>query len=133
MTNFKDYLKKKFSMTDMNEIKLFLGIHIKRKDDTITLDQTVYLQNVLKKFKMNDCNSVSTPLPAKLDYAALNSDEYYEAPCRNLVGCLMYAMLCTRPDICFAVNLLSRYQSKNNKELWQNLKRILRYVKGSLQ
>lgn len=81
---------------------------------------------------MTDCHAVSTPLPTKLDYTALNSDENYEAPCKNVIGCLMYAMLCTRPDICIAVNILSRFQSKNNKELWQCLKRVLRYIKGSI-
>lgn len=44
----------------------------------------------------------------------------------------MYAMLCTRPDLCIAVNILSRYQNKNNKELWNCLKRVLRYIKGSI-
>lgn len=44
----------------------------------------------------------------------------------------MYAMLCTRPDLCTAVNVMSRYAAKNNIELWKSLKRILRYIKGSL-
>ncbi|CAK9816243.1 Copia protein [Anthophora plagiata] len=80
---------------------------------------------------MQDCKPISTPLPSKLDYIALNSDEKFEAPCRNLIGCLMYVMVCTRPDLCTAVNILSRYTNKNNKELWQELKRVLRYLKGS--
>lgn len=132
MTNFKNYLKNKFAMTDMNQVKLFLGICVEIKNNIITLDQSKYLTNILNKFSMKDCNTVKTPLPVKLDYSALNSDDYYDAPCRQLIGSLMYAMLCTRPDLCFAVNLLSRYQNKNNKELWQNLKRVLRYVKGTL-
>lgn len=45
----------------------------------------------------------------------------------------MYAMLCTRPDLCVALNFLSKYQNKNNKELWQSLKRILRYIKGTIE
>lgn len=81
---------------------------------------------------MSDCKSVSSPLPSKLNYENLNSDIEYDAPCRELIGCLMYAMLCTRPDLCISLNLLSRYQTKSNLEVWQLLKRILRYVKGSL-
>lgn len=133
LTNFKKYLMKQFSMKDMNEIKFFLGIKVERKGNIITLDQSSYLKTVLKRFNMSDCKDISTPLPTKLNYAGLDSDEYYDAPCKNLIGCLMYAMLCTRPDLCVALNLLSRYQKKNNKELWQNLKRILRYVKGTLK
>ena len=81
---------------------------------------------------MSDCKAVSTPLPSKLNYFELNSDETYDAPCRNLIGCIMYIMICTRPDLCVAINILSRYTNKNNKELWQNLKRVLRYLKGSI-
>lgn len=132
MRNFKLYLMKQFSMKDLNEINLFLGIRVERKDKVITLDQTTYLESVLKKFGMIDCKQISTPLPNKLDYKALNSDEHYDAPCKNLIGSLMYAMSCTRPDLCVSLNLLSRFQVKNNKELWQNLKRVLRYVKGTL-
>ena len=81
---------------------------------------------------MSNCNPVSTPLPVKLNYTALNLEESYDAPCRNLIGCLMYAMLCARPDLCTVVNLLSRYQRKCNQELWVCLKRVFRYVKGTI-
>lgn len=54
---------------------------------------------------MYECNPVSTPLPSKLDYVALNSNDKCEAPCRNLIGCLMYIMICTRPDLSIAVNI----------------------------
>ena len=82
---------------------------------------------------MSDCNAVTTPLSSKLNYEALNSEEYFDAPCKNLIGCLMYAMLCTRPDLCIVVNILSRYQTEKNRELWLYLKRVLRYIKGSLK
>ena len=65
---------------------------------------------------MYDCNSVNTDLPTKLNFKDLNSDEKYEAPCKNLIGCLMYIMVCTRPDLSTTINLLSRYSNKNNKE-----------------
>lgn len=42
----------------------------------------------------------------------------------------MYAMLCTRPDLCITISILSRFQSKSNEELWKCLKRILRYIQG---
>lgn len=132
MDTFKAYLKKHFEMVDLQQIKLFLGIRIEFTEDTVTLDQISYLKSVLNKFNMNNCKQVDTPLPSKLDYSALNSDVIQEAPCKHLIGCLMYTMLCTRPDICAAVNILSRYQAKNNSELWKCLKRMLRYINGSL-
>lgn len=132
MHSFKAYLMKQFNMVDLHDIKLFLGIKIERTDNKITLNQSTYLKSILSKFNMSNCKSISSPLPNKINYTALNSEEFYEAPCKNLLGCLMYAMLCTRPDICAAVNILSRYQIKNNIELWRSLKRILRYIKGTL-
>ena len=132
MKSFKNYLMNKFCMVDLKDIKLFVGIKIERSDNEITLDQSAYIKTILNKFNMYDCKAVSTPLENKLDYVALNSDEKYDAPCRNLIGCLMYVMVCTRPDLSTAVNIMSRYQNKNNKEVWKSLKRILRYLKGSI-
>lgn len=132
MNEIKRYLMNRFKMVDLKEIKLFLGIRVTRENDKFCLDQSSYIRTVLKKFNMEDCNPISTPLESKLDYLALNSDEHYDAPCRNLIGCIMYIMVCTRPDLCIAVNILSRYTSKNNKVLWQYLKRVLRYLKGSV-
>ena len=111
---------------------IYLGIKIERTVNKIFLDQSAYIKKVLKKFNMSDCEAVSTPLPSKLNYFELNSDETYDAPCRNLIGCIMYIMICTRTDLCDAINILSRYTNKNNKELWQNLKRVLKYLKGSI-
>ena len=84
---------------------------------------------------MDQCTAISTPLEIKLNVEALiktNETENYKYPCRNVIGSLMYAMLCTRPDLCYSVCLLSRFQSRPSKELWQLLKRELRYVKGTL-
>ena len=86
MSSFKNYLMKQFQMVGLKDIKYFLGIRIQRNENDISLDQSGYLQTVLKKFNMNECNPVNIPLQLKLNYKELNSDEYYEAPCRNLIG-----------------------------------------------
>lgn len=57
----KEWLKKKFIMTDLNEIKLFLGIRIEWTWNKMTLDQSSYLNNVLKKFSMSDCKPIKSP------------------------------------------------------------------------
>jgi len=54
-----------------------------------------------------------------------------DVPYASAVGSLMYAMLCTRPDICFAVGLVSRYQSNPGPTHWQAVKRIMRYLRGT--
>ena len=133
MNNFKNYLMKKFSMVDLKEIKYFLGIKIERNIDKITLDQSAYIKNVLLKYRMSECNSINTPLETKLNYEGLNSDENCGKPCQNLIGSLMYIMLCTRPDICASVSILSRFANKNNITLWEYLRRILKYLKGTIE
>lgn len=132
INSFKHYLMNKFSMVDLKEIKLFLGIRVIRNNNKITLDQSAYIKTILTKFNMYDSKAVHIPLESKLDYEALNSDQIYDAPCRNLVGCLIYVMTCTRPDLSIAVNILSRYVNKNNEYLWKCLKRVLKYLKGSI-
>ena len=54
-----------------------------------------------------------------------------KVPYTSAVGSLMYAMMCTRPDICFAVDMVSRYQSNPGPVHWKAVKRILRYLKGT--
>ena len=132
MRNFKLYLMNQFKMVDLKEIKLFLGIKITRNENEIAMDQSTYIKAILAKFNMSDCNSVQTPLETNINYHNLNDDKMFNAPCRNLIGCLMYVMLCTRPDLSTAVIILSRYLTKNNAELWQCLKRVLRYLKGTI-
>ena len=52
-------------------------------------------------------------------------------PYANAVGILMYAMMCTCPGICYAVCLISRFQSNPGQKHWMAVKRILRYLKGT--
>ena len=58
LNNFKRYLNSKFSMSDLNDVKLFLGIRINRKSDCITLDQSAYVKTILNNFGMSDCKVV---------------------------------------------------------------------------
>lgn len=132
LDDLKHHLMKIFHMTDLKDITLFLGIKVTRTNNKITLDQSAYIRTILARFGMEDCNPVKTPSETKFNFEALNSDEPCNSPCRNLLGCLMYLMLCTRPDISSSVNIISRYINKNNEEVWRNLKRILRYLKGTI-
>lgn len=97
--------------------------------------QTQYLRQILTKFGMADCKSISTPIDFNADFTLLKDskpNEKYQHLCRKLIGSLLYAVLGTRPDLCQSVNFLSRFQEKANENLFIALKRILRYVKGTL-
>jgi hypothetical protein len=93
------------------------------------------LEKVLKRFKMEDCRPVSTPVSKgtilNKSMCPTNKTELEEmkaVPYAQAVGSLMYAMTSTRPDICYAIGLVSRYQSNLGKAHWQAVKRIFRYL-----
>lgn len=128
-------LNENFKMKDLGNVSNYLGLHIvqKKEEGIIEIDQKAYLLSILQRFKMSDCKSISTPLD--MNFKGLKSkliDKKWETPCRKLIGCLMYAVIGSRPDLCISVNILSRFQNKPNEELWKNLKRILRFIQGTI-
>ncbi|XP_055526933.1 uncharacterized protein LOC129719564 [Wyeomyia smithii] len=81
---------------------------------------------------MADCKPISVPMECRLRLQKGEDSQRTSKPYRELVGCLMYVTLTTRPDLFAAVNYCSQFQSCLTDEHWAHLKRILRYVKGSL-
>lgn len=130
MLSIKGKLETEFDMTDIGDIKEFLGIEITRSENGLELSQTKYLTKVLDKFGMLDCHPTNLPMEAKVNPG--EGEEVVDKPVKELIGCLLYAVMGTRPDLSFALNVCSRYQTKPTVLLWQALKKILRYVKGTL-
>lgn len=130
----KQQLSKEFEMTDLDEINTFLGIHIERniENGEMQLSQKQYLINVLEKFQMSDCKPISTPMEIKLKLEKGDDSEASTKPYRELIGCLMYVTLTTRPDLAAATNYFSRFQSNSTDEYFMYAKRILKYIKGTL-
>lgn len=125
-------LKKEFNIKDKGNLKHFLGLEINynREIGILKISQKDYIQSILRKFKFENCNPHSTPIDPKLKLK--ENEQPNNLPVRELVGCLMYLMLGSRPDISFSVNYFSRYQDKNSIEVWTSLKRLLRYLKGTI-
>ena len=125
-------------MKDLDEVKKILGMKISRdrKLGRLCLSQKEYLRKVLKHFGMNEKSKpVSTPLAPHFKLSASMSPkndaerEYMsKVPYASVVGSLMYAMVCTRPDISQAVGVVSRHMHDPGKEHWQAVKWILRYI-----
>uniref|UniRef100_A0A2N9IS84 Retrovirus-related Pol polyprotein from transposon TNT 1-94-like beta-barrel domain-containing protein n=1 Tax=Fagus sylvatica TaxID=28930 RepID=A0A2N9IS84_FAGSY len=99
------------------------------------LDLKLHQLDVLKRFKMEDCRPVSTPVSKgtilNKSMCPTNKTELEEmiaVPYAQVVGSLMYTMTSTRQDICYAVGLVSKYQSNPGKAHWQAVKRIFRYL-----
>ena len=107
-------------MKGLGKANFVLGIQLFRdqKNRMIALSQPLYIDKVLKKFAMQDSKKGGQPsrtgITLSLDDCPKTSEEkvYMEkVPYASAMGSLMYAMLCTRPDICYAVGIVSRYQS----------------------
>jgi hypothetical protein len=138
----KRQLSAEFEMKDLGEVKKILGMEIvrDRKEGRVTLTQKQYLQKVLQKFNIrNDSKAVSVPLAphfklsAKMSPKTVEEREYMtHVPYASAVGSLMYAMVCTRPDISHAVSMVSRYMHDPGRGHWDAVKWILRYIKGTV-
>ena len=130
----KNILKKRFKMKDLGTITRFLGITFtSHVDGSMSMDQNQYLSSILEKAGMESCNPRSTPCEMK--YSAYYSDDdsvVDEPEYRTLVGSLIYAMTCTRPDLSFVVSKLSQHLSRPTTGDWILLKQVLRYIKGTL-
>ncbi|GMI75420.1 cysteine-rich RLK (RECEPTOR-like protein kinase) 8 [Hibiscus trionum] len=140
--NLKAQLNQEFEMKDLGEAKKILGMEISRdrRRGKLCLTQKQYLKKVLQCFGMNESTKhVSTPLASHLKLSSQLSpktDEEREymakVPYANAVGSLMYAMVCTRPDISQAVGVVSRYMHDPGKGHWQAVKWILRYLQQTV-
>ena len=100
------------------------------------LSQETYIKKMLKRYHMHDCKPMDTPVENNLSLSldmcpkTLDKDEKMsKVHYSSTVGSLMYVMMCTRPNICHAVGLVSRFQSNPGLKLWMVMKRILRYLK----
>ena len=109
----------KFSMKDLGEAAYILGIKIYRDRSRrlIGLSQSTYLDKILKKFKMDQSKRGFLPVlqgvklsSAQCPTTAEDKEEMSVIPYASAIGSIMYAMLCTRPDVNLAVSLVGRYQ-----------------------
>ncbi|CAM8876363.1 unnamed protein product [Rhodiola kirilowii] len=119
-------------MKDMGEANVILGIRIKRENKSIALSQSHYVEKVLKKFNYLNCSPVSTPMDPCVKLLPNTAEPISQLEYSQVIGCLMYAMTSTRPDIAFAVGKLSRYTSNPSIHHWEAIKRVLKYLKGTM-
>ncbi|CAI7865758.1 unnamed protein product [Closterium sp. NIES-53] len=113
LAHMKLELQKRRTCTDLGELRSYLGLQITRDRArrTITLTQSHMVQQVLQRFGFTWSLAQATPLAIGHSLSALPSDESVEpsGPYPELVGCLMYLMTCTRPDLAYPLGLLARY------------------------
>lgn len=130
-------LSSRFQMKYLGNVEVILGVNItsNREKRTISIDQAKYINQLLERFKMTECNPISTPMDVNTKYSKTmdSGDKIGIFPYREAIGSLLFAAQVTRPDINFSVILLSRYLDKPKTAHWVAAKRIMRYLKGTLE
>ncbi|KAD4179359.1 hypothetical protein E3N88_27950 [Mikania micrantha] len=125
-------------MKDLGEAAYILGIKIyrDRSKRLIGLSQSAYIDKVVKRFSMQDAKKGLLPIAhgTVLDKSHCpSSDKEIERmkgiPYASTIGSIMYAMLCTRPDVSYALSMTSRYQQNPGERDWVAVKNILKYLR----
>nr|GEU83250.1 hypothetical protein [Tanacetum cinerariifolium] len=128
----KKFLSSRFSMKDMGEADVILGIKIKRENKGIVITQSHYIEKILKKFnredcspKFNreDCSPVSTPMDPVEKLKPNTGKPVDQLEYSRAIGCLMYAMTSTRLDIAYVVGRFSRFTSNPSIQHWKAITR----------
>ncbi|KAL0447541.1 UNVERIFIED_CONTAM: hypothetical protein Slati_1882000 [Sesamum latifolium] len=105
--SFKKVMAQEFEMNDMGLMSYYLGLEVKQRNDGIFISQEAYARETLKKFKIMECNPVNTPIECGVKLSKDDGARKVDSTTfRSLVGSLRY-LTCTRPDILFAVGLVS--------------------------
>ena len=136
----KQGLGKEFKMKDLGVARFLLGIEIRRQENgDVLLVQEKYARDIISRFNMEGSKPVSTPLElgTHLDSSQqpttnVDREEMCSIPYRSAIGSLMYLSTCTRPDISAAISELSKFSQNPGAAHWEGVKRVLRYVNGTV-
>ena len=133
----KALLSKTFEMKYLGEVSFVLSIeiHRDRSQNLLRLSQRAYVDRVLKRFNMDTCKAGEVPVVKgdKLGKSQCPSNDFERKsmeniPYANVVGSLMYAQVCTRPNIVLIVGVLGRYLSNLGQAHWVAAKKVMRYL-----
>lgn len=134
----KESLERSFSMKDFGEATYILGIMIYRDRSRwlIGLSQSTYVDKVLKKFNMESSKKGFLPMSHGIKLSKTQCPSTTDERCRmsvipyaSVVGSIMYAMICTRPDVSYALSVTSRYHADPGETHWTTVKTILKYLR----
>jgi hypothetical protein len=136
ISEFKLRLNQKFTIKDFGEVKNILGMCVTRdrQNRTLRLDQTDYIRKLVAKYRLSPDRTYSQrPIPiskatvrSPVDPSAPSIEGTY--PFRSVIGALLYANMCTRPDISYAVSSLASHNSNPKKVHWLAAMELLKYI-----
>ncbi|KAJ9556327.1 LOW QUALITY PROTEIN: hypothetical protein OSB04_010941 [Centaurea solstitialis] len=138
LQSVKSWLSKCFQIKDLGEAAYILGIKIyrNRSKRLIGLSQSTYIDKVLKRFRMDESKKGFIPMQhgivlskTQCPVSSQDQDRMKSVPYASAIGSIMYAMLCTRPDVAYSVSVTSRYQQNPGEPHWVAVKNILKYLR----
>ncbi|KAJ9552277.1 hypothetical protein OSB04_016322 [Centaurea solstitialis] len=138
LQSVKSWLSKCFQMKDLGEAAYILGIKIyrNRSKRLIGLSQSTYIDKILKRFRMDESKKGYIPMQhgivlskTQCPVSSQDQDKMKSVPYASAIGSIMYAMLCTRPDVAYSVSVTSRYQQIPGEPHWVAVKNILKYLR----
>lgn len=136
LNDIREFLHSELNMKDMGHASECIRIRINQCENKIEIDQSEYIETLLKRFDMVNCKIAKTPSDpnVKLSIQMINkeTDITGSVPYQQLVGGLLYLAEGTRPDIAFATHDVSRFNAQHSGEHWEAVLRILRYLKGTM-
>ena len=129
---FESTMTREFEMIDLGLLKFFLRLEVKQGETGIFVSQEKYAKEILKKYKMENCNPVSTPMEPSAKLSKYDEEERVDANrYESLVESLRY-LTCTRPDLLLCVGIISQSMEESIYSHWKALKRVLRYPRNSV-
>lgn len=131
----KKALSEVFHMKDMGTARQCVGLNIVFSKEGISIDQSKYASEILEKYSMAESKPATTPSEngTQLSVKMIeNEDVTGTVPYQAAVGSILYLAQGSRPDIAFAVNDVSRFNDRHGKEHWTAVKRIMRYIKQTV-
>ena len=140
INRLKAQMARNFDMKDLGAVKQILDIeiHRDRRNGKISFSQEKYVEKILERFEMNKANCVNVPLCSHFKLysilcpSSVEEKDYMSCvPYANTLGCLMYAMVCTRPDISHAIDVVSKYMENPGKDHWNAVIWMLQYLRGT--
>jgi hypothetical protein len=132
MTRVKEALKQEFNVKDLGSPRYLVGIKIScRPDGSTALSQSSYIETILKRTHMENANPVLTPLDPNVKLEKNTGNPVDPAQYATAIGSLMYAAIGTRPDIAYAVQLLSQFTANPSTMHWTAVKHVMRYLSST--
>ena len=134
----KQMLSKNFHMKDLGEASFVLGIeiHMNRSRGLLGLSQRAYVDRILERFNMQQCKPGIAPVcrgdklsMSQCPHSDIEKAQMKNVPYASALGSIMYAQVCTRPNIALATGLLGIYQSNPGHDHWVASKKVMRYLK----